>query len=117
MLSFMELLKMAIIEFVVGGISLSLVLFPFISIMDDFIKAESEDEMLEKQEEQEMFSRSVSSRQGNRGNEMLQFHAELAFWVLLISSFALIGGIAAGYSLFLYLKENYQSRPKNRRRI
>lgn len=62
MLSFVELLKMAIVEFVVGGICLSLVLFPFISIMDDFIKAEAEDRIVEGQREKEILSRSIPPR-------------------------------------------------------
>lgn len=62
MLSFMELLKMAIVEFVVGGICLSLLLFPFVSLMDDFIKTEAKDEALKEQREKDTFSRSISSR-------------------------------------------------------
>ena len=113
MLSFMELLKMAIVEFVVGGICLSLLLFPFVSLMDDFIKAEAKDKIMEEQREKDILSRSIPPRQGKGEDEMFQFHAEHAFWVLLISAFAFIGGVAAGYSLFLYLKKRIPGR-KNR---
>lgn len=62
MLSFMELLKMAIVEFVVGGICLSLLLFPFVSLMDDFIKAEAKDKIMEDQREKDILSRSIPPR-------------------------------------------------------
>lgn len=117
MLSFMELLKMAIVEFVVGGICLSLLLFPFVSLMDDFIKAEAKDKIMEEQREKDILSRSIPPRQEKREDEMFQFHAEHAFWILLISSFALIGGIAAGYSFLLYLKKKLSERAKEQRTI
>lgn len=62
MLSFVELFKMAIIEFVVGGICLSLLLFPFVSLMDDFIKAEAKDKIMEEQREKDILSRSIPPR-------------------------------------------------------
>lgn len=62
MLSFIELLKMAIIEFVVGGICLSLLLFPFVSLMDDFIKAEAKDKIMEDRREKDILSRSIPPR-------------------------------------------------------
>lgn len=62
MLSFVELFKMAIIEFVVGGICLSLLLFPFVSLMDDFIKAEAKDKIMEDQREKDILSRSIPPR-------------------------------------------------------
>ena len=113
MLSFMELLKMAIVEFVVGGICLAVVLFPFVSLMDDFLKAEAKDEILKEQREKDILSRRIPPRQGKGEDEMFQFHAKIAFWILLISVFAFIGGVAAGYSLFLYLKKRMLGR-KNR---
>lgn len=67
MLSFMELLKMAIVEFVVGGICLSLLLFPFVSLMDDFIKAEAKDKIMEEQREKDILSRSIPPRQEKKG--------------------------------------------------
>ena len=62
MLSFMELLKMAIVEFVVGGICLSLLLFPFVSLMDDYIKVEAKDKIMEEQREKDILSRSSPPR-------------------------------------------------------
>lgn len=62
MLSFMELLKMAIVEFVVGGICLAVVLFPFVSLMDDFLKAEAKDEILKEQREKDILSRRIPPR-------------------------------------------------------
>ena len=67
MLSFMELLKMAIVEFVVGGICLSLLLFPFVSLMDDYIKVEAKDKIMEEQREKDILSRSIPPRQGKWG--------------------------------------------------
>ena len=62
MLSFMELLKMAIVECVVGGICLSLLLFPFVSLMDDYIKVEAKDKIMEEQREKDILSRSIPPR-------------------------------------------------------
>ena len=62
MLSFMELLKMAIVEFVVGGICLSLLLFPFVSLMDYYIKVEAKDKIMEEQREKDILSRSIPPR-------------------------------------------------------
>ena len=62
MLSFMELLKMAIVEFVVGGICLSLLLFPFVSLMDDYIIVEAKDKIMEEQREKDILSRSIPPR-------------------------------------------------------